>query len=71
MKAYHIYKELSKESWWSKQSRAMRWIAARYYAGVESVDELAQRAEIQFVSPLVVLKATLTATEVETIISLR
>jgi hypothetical protein len=40
MRAYDIYCNLSSEEWWSKQSRKVRWLAARYYAGVESLDEL-------------------------------
>ena len=40
MTAGEIYRELSKFGFWAAQSRKMRWIAARYYAGVESLDEL-------------------------------
>jgi hypothetical protein len=45
MTAYELFRTLSGEQWWSSQSRAMRWIAARYYAGVESIEDLFERAK--------------------------
>ena len=45
MKAAQLFRELSRESWWASQPRKMRWIAARYYAGVESFEELKARGE--------------------------
>jgi len=50
MSAYELYQTLSGEKWWASQSRAMRWIAARFYAGVESLDELLDRAKPHMVS---------------------
>ena len=44
MTAHEIYRHLSATGWWSDQPRSMRWAAARYYAGVESRDELFLRA---------------------------
>ena len=36
MKAGEIYRTLSKEPSWSKKTRAVLWLASRYYAGVDS-----------------------------------
>ena len=40
MKANDIYRNLSTEPWWAAQTQAVRWLASRYYAGVDSVTEL-------------------------------
>lgn len=45
MKAGQLFRELSRESWWASQSVKMRWIAARYYAGVESLLDLRARTK--------------------------
>jgi hypothetical protein len=45
MGVYDLYRVLSVEQWWMNQSRAMRWIAARFYCGVESLEDLRSRAK--------------------------
>ena len=40
MSAYEIFQNLSQCEWWSEQSPKMRWIAARYYANVISINQL-------------------------------
>ena len=42
MKSYELFKELSKQSYWSKKSRKIRFLAARYYTGVDSLEQLRQ-----------------------------
>jgi hypothetical protein len=50
MRAYAIFRSLSCEkSWWGTQSRKVRWLAARYYAGVDTVDEL-----LELLNPILV-----------------
>ena len=46
MNAHTIFKELSKESFWAGYSDKVRWCAARYYAGVEGVDDLQARGRV-------------------------
>jgi hypothetical protein len=36
MTAYRLFCELSRVAWWAEQSRKVRWLAARYYIGVDS-----------------------------------
>ncbi len=45
MTVYGLYRVLSAEQWWANQSRTMRWIAARFYCGVESLEDLRSRAK--------------------------
>lgn len=40
MNVREIFKSLSSTPWWSECSRFMRMAAARYYAGVDSVEDL-------------------------------
>jgi hypothetical protein len=40
MKAGEIYRTLSNEPSWSNKTRAVRWLASRYYAGVDTYYEL-------------------------------
>ena len=41
MKAAEIYRSLSTEpSFWAAQPNKVRWLASRYYAGVDSVTQL-------------------------------
>ena len=70
MSAYTIYRELSKVGHWAQLTRKVRWLAARYYAGVETYDELVSHAHAQafdnrFLPPL------LSGSEVRMIIDLR
>lgn len=43
--ANSIFRSLSTTPGWATCSRKVRWLAARYYAGVDSVDELRRCAE--------------------------
>lgn len=40
MNAMQIARELSKESFWAKQPRKVLILAARFYAGVDSLNQL-------------------------------
>lgn len=40
MKAGEIYRELMNCPGWSTKRSALRWLAARYYAGVDSLEQL-------------------------------
>ena len=75
MSAYELYRTLSGEKWWASQSRAMRWIAARFYAGVESLDELHDRAKPHIVNTYYrgdhYTKPELSQSQVDEIIMLR
>jgi len=42
--AYQIYRDLSAEKFWAAKSCAVRWIAARYYANIETTCEVLDRA---------------------------
>jgi len=35
MTARQLFLELSKEPFWARQRKVVRWIAARYYCGIE------------------------------------
>jgi hypothetical protein len=35
MKTHELYQELSRETFWAEKPRKLRWIAARYYTGVD------------------------------------
>lgn len=45
MKASDLYRNLSNEPWWAAQRKIMRWLASRYYAGVDSLEQLLACAE--------------------------
>lgn len=70
MKANTLYNELSKVAHWAAQSRKVRWLAARYYAGVESLAELRSHSTPQPFGDYT-LPALLTPAQVEMIIQLR
>jgi hypothetical protein len=69
MSAYAIYRELSKVGSWSEESDKVRWLAARYYSGADSLETLEtfslDYVEGQWVRPLLTLE------QVNTIIQLR
>lgn len=66
-----IYRSLSSEPWWAAQSRAMRVLAARYYAGIDSFAQLLAQSEHQPTYRDVVLAPALSAEQVDTIRMLR
>jgi hypothetical protein len=66
MSAYSIYKHLS-AAWQPETSRAMRWLAARYYADIDSVGVLRSMCERGCYGQ----RAPLTRSEVAEIIRLR
>jgi hypothetical protein len=66
MSAYAIYRHLS-AAWQPETSRAMRWLAARYYANVDSVDVLRSMCERGCYGQ----RAPLTTSEVAYIIRMR
>ena len=75
MSAGEIYRSLSSESYWATKSRSVRWLAARYYAGVDRLEQL-KAACVPSVACTrhgydVFVGAALTAAEVEEIIRLR
>ena len=76
MSAYEIFKNLSQFGWWAQQSPKMRWVAARYYAGVISIEEL-KDMDIHRVCKeywdgrVFMLPPILTTEQVDTIIYLR
>ena len=69
--AYSIYKTLSGESFWTGCTDRMRWIAARYYAGVETIDDLRARTQIRPIMREVIFVPELTIGEAETIVRMR
>jgi hypothetical protein len=40
MKANEIYRSLSSEPHWATKSKSVRWLASRYYAGVDTLEQL-------------------------------
>lgn len=41
MTAYTIYRHLTEYGgWWAKQPRKVRWLAARYYAGIDTIRQI-------------------------------
>ena len=66
MKAHEIYRSLSTESFWATQSRTVRWLAARSYAGVISFGELMGHTQSAHG-----IGAAITAEDAHTIVSLR
>ena len=71
MKAFDIYRQLCCEQWWASQRQAVRWVASRYYSGVESVYELKDRAVRSLCLDNRTLAPVLTQEEVADIIRLR
>jgi hypothetical protein len=76
MNVREIFTSLTNTPWWSEQPRFMRMAAARYYAGVDSIEDLRN-----FTTPSIVytdnygnerwLSAPLTTEQVDEIIRLR
>ena len=71
MKAHEIYRALSSEPSWSQKSSMVRWIAARYYAGVESLEQLRDHAKSRPVTDNHIMPPELSEDEVQEIVSLR
>jgi len=71
MKARNIYRNLSNEPYWAKKSDRMRWWASRYYAGIESLEQLYAAAKPRPVADSFVMAPELTEEEVREIIRLR
>lgn len=71
MKARDIYKSLSSERYWSQKSERVRWWASRYYAGIETLEQLYAAAKPRPVTGSFVMNPELTEEEVREIISLR
>ncbi len=71
MKASDLYRNLSKERWWASQRKIMRWAAARYYAGVDTLEQLWDSTKPRPVCGLYELAPELTEEEVREIIRLR
>lgn len=44
MTANEIYRELGKVGSWAKESRKVRWLAARYYSGADQIEDLKAHA---------------------------
>jgi len=68
MNAYQYFKHLSMVPGWAAQTRKVRWLAARYYAGVDTLDQLLEMAEPQFVGRGHWRQPILTETQVDCII---
>jgi hypothetical protein len=72
MTAYEIFKTLSQVGGWAEETPRVRWLAARYYANVESLEQLRKHAE-----PVIIrdefrtCPPLLTAAQVRMIIMLR
>jgi len=71
MPAHQIYNQLSQDEWWSCQSPKMRWLAARYYGGVESKEQLFSHGEPQPIHRGHYHPPMLTADEIEVILALK
>ena len=71
MTAREIYASLSGCNGWREQSRKVRWCASRYYAGVDSADELYRLCQRMPVSGEGTLPGLLTVADVKEIIRLR
>lgn len=72
MKANDIYRNLTSEpSFWAKQTNRVRWYAARYYAGIDTIDQLLAAAQPTPISPSLVLPPALTEDIVREIIRSR
>lgn len=71
MTANALYRNLSTEPWWATQRKIVRWVAARYYAGVETADQLLLRTQPRPVTGDFFMPPELTEAEVAEIIRLR
>jgi hypothetical protein len=72
MSAFETFRALRTEkSFWVKQTDRMVWLAARYYAGVDSLDDLERLAQPMPVSGNFCIDPVLTYGQVRTIVSLR
>lgn len=76
MNVGELARELAKEPFWAKQPRSMLILAARYYSGVDSLDQLRHMAEPAISSSDRwghdhYIRPTLTEEQVRTIIDLR
>jgi hypothetical protein len=40
MSAYRLFSVLMSEEWWAAQGRKVCWLAARYYVGIDSFNDL-------------------------------
>lgn len=69
--AARLYRELSAEPSWAAKSRAVRWIAARYYAHVETACEVLDRAHPRPVSGAFEMPPEITEAEAREIIRFR
>jgi hypothetical protein len=76
MKTMQLARELSKTTFWAAQPRKVLILAARYYSGVDSLDQLRHMAEPAISSSDRwghdhYIRPTLTEEQVRTIIDLR
>lgn len=77
MQAMQLARELSKESFWAGQPRKVLILAARFYAGVDSLDQLRSMAEPavfgtnRWTGEDRFLRPVLTSEQVEMIVNLR
>lgn len=77
MKATQLARELQAERFWATQPKAVVVLAARYYAGIDSLEQLRHMAEPavygtnRWTGEDKFLRPTLTEDQVQTIIDLR
>ena len=71
MTARDIFTSLSGCDGWREESKKVRWAASRYYAGVDSADELYRLTERVPVTRNFTLDPPLTVEQVRMIIRLR
>lgn len=71
MRAYDIYLTLTSEPFWASLSRRVRWAASRYYAGVDSLNQLRALASRQPYDDERCLPPTLSEEQVALIVRLR
>jgi hypothetical protein len=75
MNVGELARELAKTEFWAKQPRSMLILAARFYSGVDSLDQLRHMAEPAISSSHYgydhFIRPTLTEQQVQTIINLR
>jgi len=71
MKASEIYRSLSQESFWASKTDRVRWWASRYYAGVETLEQLRNATKPRPVYGDFVLCPELSEEAVQEIVRLR
>jgi hypothetical protein len=71
MKASEIYRALSQELHWAAKTDRVRWLASRYYAGVDTLIQLRDSAKPRPVSRDFILCPELSEEAVQEIIRLR